>query len=290
MRHMSYTCICASGYCGATLHYGHAGAPNDRTINEGDMCVFDMGGEYYCYASDITCSFPANGKFTADQRAIYEAVLKANRAVLKAVKPGVSWLDMHELAESVILTELVTIGILRGNVEDMLAANLGATFMPHGLGHFMGCDVHDVGGYPDGGPTRPQRSGARSLRTSRLLQQGMVLTIEPGIYFIEVLLEQALQDSQREQYFCAEVLDRFRQFGGVRIEDDIVVTENGAELLTEVPRLVEEIEKVMAEGKREDVDIPSAMPQPNAMARSPQPGAYYLSLGADAKSVASPHE
>ncbi|MBN3284717.1 PEPD dipeptidase, partial [Polyodon spathula] len=88
MRHTSYTCICGSGNNSSVLHYGHAAAPNDKTIEDGDMCLFDMGGEYYCYSSDITCSFPANGKFTADQRAIYEAVLKSSRAVMAAVKPG----------------------------------------------------------------------------------------------------------------------------------------------------------------------------------------------------------
>ncbi|XP_030881156.1 xaa-Pro dipeptidase [Leptonychotes weddellii] len=88
MRHSSYTCICGSGENSAVLHYGHAGAPNDRTIQDGDMCLFDMGGEYYCFSSDITCSFPANGKFTADQKAIYEAVLRSCRAVMSAMKPG----------------------------------------------------------------------------------------------------------------------------------------------------------------------------------------------------------
>ncbi|XP_010285967.1 PREDICTED: xaa-Pro dipeptidase-like, partial [Phaethon lepturus] len=87
MRHTSYTCICGSGENSSVLHYGHAGAPNDKTIEDGDLCLFDMGGEYYCYGSDITCTFPANGKFTPDQRAIYEAVLKSSRAVMKAVKP-----------------------------------------------------------------------------------------------------------------------------------------------------------------------------------------------------------
>uniref|UniRef100_A0ABI7X4D1 Xaa-Pro dipeptidase n=1 Tax=Felis catus TaxID=9685 RepID=A0ABI7X4D1_FELCA len=96
MRHSSYTCICGSGENSAVLHYGHAGAPNDRTIQDGDMCLFDMGGEYYCFSSDITCSFPANGKFTTDQKAIYEAVLRSCRAVMSAMKPGSSPTASHE--------------------------------------------------------------------------------------------------------------------------------------------------------------------------------------------------
>uniref|UniRef100_A0A670K283 Xaa-Pro dipeptidase n=1 Tax=Podarcis muralis TaxID=64176 RepID=A0A670K283_PODMU len=235
-----------SGHNSSVLHYGHAGAPNEKTIEDGDLCLFDMGGEYYCYGSDITCTFPANGKFTPDQRAIYEAVLKSNRAVLSAVKPGVSWPDMHRLADRIHLEELTKIGILRGNVDDMVKVHLGALFMPHGLGHLLGIDVHDVGGYPEG-VERIDLPGLRSLRTARLLVQGMVLTVEPGIYFIDHLLDQALADPAQACFINNEVLSRFRGFGGVRIEDDIAVTANGMELLTCVPRTVEEIESFMAE-------------------------------------------
>ncbi|XP_074014029.1 xaa-Pro dipeptidase isoform X2 [Numenius arquata] len=248
MRHTSYTCICGSGENSSVLHYGHAGAPNDKTIEDGDLCLFDMGGEYYCYGSDITCTFPANGKFTPDQRAIYEAVLRSSRAVMSAVKPGVAWPDMHRLADRVHLEELTKIGILKGNVDDMVKVHLGAIFMPHGLGHLLGIDVHDVGGYPEG-VERIDLPGLRSLRTARSLQQGMVLTIEPGIYFIDHLLDQALRDPAHSCFINNDVLQRFRGFGGVRIEDDIAVTASGMELLTCVPRTVEEIEAFMAEGR-----------------------------------------
>ncbi|KAM3665229.1 xaa-Pro dipeptidase isoform X3 [Ammospiza nelsoni] len=248
MRHTSYTCICGSGENSSVLHYGHAGAPNDKTIEDGDLCLFDMGGEYYCYSSDITCTFPANGKFTADQRAIYEAVLKASRAVMAAIKPGVAWPDMHRLADRVHLEELTRIGILQGSVDDMVKVHLGAVFMPHGLGHLLGIDVHDVGGYPEG-VERAEEPGLCSLRTARRLQPGMVLTVEPGIYFIQPLLEQALHDPARACFINRDVLQRFRAFGGVRIEDDVVVTATGVELLTCVPRTVQEIEAFMAEGQ-----------------------------------------
>ncbi|XP_019348486.1 xaa-Pro dipeptidase isoform X3 [Alligator mississippiensis] len=248
MRHTSYTCICGSGENSSVLHYGHAGAPNDKTIGDGDLCLFDMGGEYYCYGSDITCTFPANGKFTPDQRAIYEAVLKSSRAVMKAVRPGVAWPDMHRLADRVHLEELTKIGILQGNVDDMVKVHLGAIFMPHGLGHLLGIDVHDVGGYPEG-VERIDLPGLRSLRTARVLQEGMVLTIEPGIYFIDHVLDQALKDPTQSCFINNQALQRFRGFGGVRIEDDIAVTANGMELLTCVPRTVEEIEAFMAEAQ-----------------------------------------
>uniref|UniRef100_A0A8C5XNH9 Xaa-Pro dipeptidase n=1 Tax=Microcebus murinus TaxID=30608 RepID=A0A8C5XNH9_MICMU len=245
MRHSSYTCICGSGENSAVLHYGHAGAPNDRTIQDGDMCLFDMGGEYYCFSSDITCSFPANGKFTADQKAIYEAVLRSCRAVMAAMKPGVWWPDMHRLADRIHLEELARIGILSGSVDAMVQAHLGAVFMPHGLGHFLGIDVHDVGGYPEG-VERIDEPGLRSLRTARHLAPRMVLTVEPGIYFISHLLDEALADPARACFFNREVLQRFRDFGGVRIEEDVVVTDSGMELLTCVPRTVDEIEACMA--------------------------------------------
>ncbi|XP_044126659.1 xaa-Pro dipeptidase isoform X2 [Bufo gargarizans] len=250
MRHSSYTCICGSGDNSSILHYGHAGAPNDKTLMDGDMCLFDMGGEYYCYGSDITCSFPANGKFTADQRAIYEAVLKSSRAVMNAVKPDVSWPDMHRLSTRVILEELINIGILKGNIEDIVKAHMGAVFMPHGLGHFLGIDVHDVGGYPEG-VDRIDLPGLKSLRTARTLQERMVLTIEPGIYFIDHVLDQALANPAQSCFINSQILQRFRGFGGVRIEDDIAVTANGMELLTCVPRTVEEIEAFMADSKEQ---------------------------------------
>lgn len=249
MRHMSYTCICGSGENGAILHYGHAGAPNDKTIKDGDMCLFDMGGEYYCYTSDITCSFPANGKFTADQRFIYETVLKSNRAVLAACKPGTSWADMHMLAERVALEQFKEKGLVQGDIDEMMKVRLGAIFQPHGLGHLLGCDVHDVHGYPEG-TSRRTEPGLKSLRTTRTLQQGMVLTIEPGIYFIDCNLDAAFDNPQQSCFLVREQIDRFRNFGGVRIEDDIAITADGAELLTCVPRSVEEIEALMAEGRQ----------------------------------------
>lgn len=142
-----------------------------------------MGGEYYCYASDITCTFPSNGKFNPKQKIVYEATLRANRAVLNAVKPGVSWLDMHLLADRVILEDLKAAGLLTGDIDEMLEHRISAIFFPHGLGHMLGIDTHDVGGYPMG-HERSTKSGLKSLRTVRVLEKGMVLTIEPGVYFI----------------------------------------------------------------------------------------------------------
>lgn len=244
-RHVSYTCVCATGENSATLHYGHAAAPNDRTIEDGDMALLDMGAEYHFYDSDITCSFPVNGIFTKDQRIIYEGVLEAQKAVMAAIKPGVSWIEMHKLAESKVLGALIKANILNGNVEEMLEKSLGATFMPHGLGHFLGLDTHDPGGYLKGSK-RPTDSNLKSLRTTRVLEEGMVITVEPGCYFINSLIDQAMKDPDTCCFIIQNEIERFRGFGGVRLEDDIVVTANGCENLTKCPREISDVEAVMA--------------------------------------------
>ncbi|XP_017791443.1 PREDICTED: xaa-Pro dipeptidase [Habropoda laboriosa] len=248
-RHVSYTCICGSGHNASILHYGHAGAPNNKVINDGDMCLFDMGANYCGYAADITCSFPANGKFTEDQKMVYNAVLAARDAVMNAAKPNVTWTDMHLLANKTMLASLKNGGLLVGDVEKMIEAGLNEVFQPHGLGHLMGLDVHDVGGYLPGHPERSSAPGLRKLRTSRILQAGMVLTIEPGCYFIDCLLDAALQNPNQSKFIVAEELKRFRGWGGIRIEDDVLITEIGVRNLTDVPRTVEEIEKWIAAGK-----------------------------------------
>lgn len=136
-------------------------------------------------------------------------------------------------------------GVLQGSVDDMLAANVGAVFMPHGLGHLIGIDTHDVGGYPEGGRARDPRPGHSGLRCGRDLAAGMAITVEPGIYFIDHLLDQALADPKVSPFFVPEELVRFRGFGGVRLEDDVVVTEDGVRNLTNCARTVEDVEGVM---------------------------------------------
>ncbi|KAG1330192.1 xaa-Pro dipeptidase [Cocos nucifera] len=276
-----YMCYCS------VLHYGHSAAPNDRTLKDGDMALFDMGAEYHFYGSDITCSFPVNGKFTKEQIVVYSAVLNAHNAVIMSMRPGVNWIDMHKLAEKTILESLAREGILLGDIEDMMAVRLGAVFMAHGLGHFLGIDTHDPGGYAQG-MERPIEPGLRALRTIRTLQEGMVsnyftfkiiiihefgsmllmfagifgcpaiflpkviwlssmvITVEPGCYFIDALLVPAMEDPVSSKFFNCKELGRYRNFGGVRIESDVYVTAEGCKNLTNVPREVWEIEAVMA--------------------------------------------
>ncbi|CAI5438587.1 unnamed protein product [Caenorhabditis angaria] len=247
-RHLAYTCISASGCNSSILHYGHANAPNDKQIKDGDMCLFDMGPEYNCYASDITTSFPCNGKFTDKQKVVYNAVLAANLEVLKQAKPGVRWTDMHLLAEKIILEHLKTAGLIVGDVNEAVAARVGAIFMPHGLGHLIGLDVHDCGGYLGDATPRSTEPGLKSLRTTRTLKENMVITIEPGCYFIDFLIDQALADPVKSKFLVKSEIDKYRGSGGVRIEDDVVIRAAGNENLSDLPRTVEEIESFMNKG------------------------------------------
>ena len=147
----------------------------------------------------------------------------------------------------IVLEDLTAAGLFQGSVDEMMEVNLaGRLLQPHGLGHFMGCDVHDVGGYLEGHPERSPLPGLRSLRTARTLAAGMVLTIEPGCYFIDFLIDRALNDPEVSRFLVPERINQFRGTGGVRIEDDIIVTETGAELMSIVPRTVEEVESWMA--------------------------------------------
>lgn len=212
-----------------------------------------MGAEYYGYGSDVTCSFPINGKFTDKQKFIHLGVLNAQIAVYNAIKPGVSYVECHKLAEAEILKQLIEIGIVAPHdksVEELVEMRLGAVFMPHGLGHFIGIDTHDVGGYLDGHPPRSPLPGLNKLRTARVLQENMTLTVEPGCYFIDHLLDEALSsNSSHKLYLNSDKIDEYRGFGGIRLEDVVVVTPTGCINYTLCPRTITEIESVMAGGK-----------------------------------------
>ena len=238
----AFTPIAAAGNSGATLHY----PTMDRKICDGDMVLCDMGGYAFGWSSDIACTFPANGKFTEKQRNIYNLVLKANRAVVDTMRPGTEWTDMHLLAERIIIEGLIELGVLVGDPAIIQEKRIGAVFFPHGLGHLLGQDVHDVGGYICG-HTRSTQPGLKCLRTRRVLVEGMVITVEPGCYFIDFAIDAALNDPELREYF-GEGIREYRGFGGVRIEDDVLVTDSAAEILTDVPRTVEGIEAAMAGG------------------------------------------
>ena len=241
-RNHPYEHICGCGNDGATLHYIN----NDKELKDGELILMDMGCKLCQYVSDVTSTVPVNGKFTEKQKEIYQIVLNANREVINNIKPGVFWTDMHLLAEKVILSGLKDLGLLTGDVQEMLDARVCYYFMPHGLGHLMGLDVHDVGGYLSFTPPRSTELGLSSLRSARVLAKNTVMTVEPGIYFNKYLLEKAFKEEKVSKYFVEDKVREYFDFGGVRIEDDVYVTETGCVNMTaKLPRTVEEIEAAM---------------------------------------------
>jgi len=214
-----------------------------------------MGAEYFGYGSDVTCTFPAGGVFDARQREVYEGVLNAQRVVIGMMKPGVAWTDCHKAAEGEVLKKLIELGLVvltnGKSVEDLVEMRLGAVFMPHGLGHLIGVDTHDVGGYLEGRtPERSELPGLKSLRTARILEKDMTITVEPGCYFIKHLMDEALRyDSPLKEYLNEEIMKQYHGFGGVRLEDVVAVTEDGCDNYTICPRTIEEVEHVKAGGK-----------------------------------------
>lgn len=209
----AYNSIVGGGANGCILHY----VENNQPLKDGDLVLIDAGAELDHYAADITRTFPVNGKFLPEQKALYELVLKAQLAAIEATKPGNHYRLPHETAVRILTTGLVELGLLQGDVEELIASEAYRQFYMHGTGHWLGMDVHDVGSYKLNNEWRPY-------------QPGMVVTVEPGLYI-------APDDDSVDA--------RWRGIG-IRIEDDVLVTESGNEVLTcDVPKTVEEIEALM---------------------------------------------
>lgn len=236
----AYTGIHAGGVNSAILHY----VENDKQIKDGDLYLIDAGFECKGYASDVTRTYPANGKFTGDQAAVYQSVLNALNKTIEAVKPDIKMEELHLGASRIILQGLKDANIVKGTIDDLMENDIFALFFPHGLGHFLGLDTHDVGGYPKG-VERIDRPGIKFLRVRRELQPGMVVTIEPGIYFIPALLKPALEDNEKSRFLNKNRVSSLFNFGGIRIEDNLIITDNGYENMTDIPKEIKEIEKVM---------------------------------------------
>jgi Xaa-Pro aminopeptidase len=211
---LAYSSIVAAGNNATILHY----RTNRDQLRDGDLLLMDAGGEYNLYASDITRTWPINGKFTPAQKKIYELVLTANKDTIAMVKPGVKYADMHKHATKVLVDGLIGLGFLKGNADEIIKERKHIGFYPHGTGHWLGLDVHDAGEYllPNGEP--------------RPLEAGHVFTVEPGIYI------------------PADNMDVPAEFRGigVRIEDDILVTPTGHEILTiDTPKEIAELEAIV---------------------------------------------
>jgi len=209
----AYTSIVGAGDNATVLHY----VKNRSEVKDGELVLIDAAAEYEMYAADITRTFPANGKFTAPQKAIYELVLKAEKAVIEAAKPGVPYKDLHELDLRILVEGMVEISLLEGDPDQIIEDKSYEPYFMHKTGHWLGLDVHDLGKY-------------MIDSESRVLEPGMVFTVEPGIYV----------NSK------SNAPDKFKGIG-IRIEDDILITENGNKNLTaSVPKEVDEIEALMA--------------------------------------------
>jgi Xaa-Pro aminopeptidase len=223
-------------------------------MQTGDLIINDSGAESPSglYSSDITRSFPVSGTFTKKQKGIYEIVLKSQLAAIKAIKPGVKYLDIHLLTARIITEGLKKLGLMKGNVASAVNAGAHALFFPHGLGHMLGLDVHDMEdlgedyiGY-DVKLKRSKQFGLAYLRFARELQAGQVLTVEPGIYFIPQLIKQWQSENKFEEFINYKKVNEYLDFGGVRIEDNVLVTKNSCRVLGKpIPKTIEEIESLM---------------------------------------------
>lgn len=237
---------------GQILHNHH----HENYLEAGRMMVMDAGSETsLLYASDITRTVPVGGKFTAKQRDIYEIVLNANLKSIAATKPGTFYFECHMKAAETIATGLKNLGLMKGNVQDAIAAGAHALFLPHGLGHMLGMDVHDMEGLGqinvgyDSEIQPSKQFGTAYLRMGRRLQPGFVVTNEPGIYFIPELIDQWKSAGMFSEFINYEKVEEYRNFGGIRIEDDILVTPDGCRILGKpIPKTVAEVEETMKEG------------------------------------------
>ncbi|VEP18442.1 Xaa-Pro dipeptidase [Hyella patelloides LEGE 07179] len=222
-------------------------------LQSGDLILADVGAETDSgWASDITRTWAVSGKFSATQRDIYNVVLAAHDACIAKMRPGVEYRDIHLLAATVITGGLVDLGILKGNSADLVEQDAHALFFPHGIGHLLGLDVHDmedlgdVAGY-ETGRSRSDRFGLGYLRLDRKLRPGMLVTIEPGFYQVPAILNNPEFRQKYQNTVNWERLAQFSDVRGIRIEDDVLITNNGTEVLTaELPNKIAEIEFLMA--------------------------------------------
>ncbi|MEI7499237.1 MAG: aminopeptidase P family protein [Bacteroidota bacterium] len=234
---------------GQTLHNHYHG----NTLVAGRMLVIDAGCENELhYSSDITRTVPVGGKFNSRQKGIYEIVLNANLTAIKAMRPGVPFKDIHMLAAIEIAKGLISLGIMKGDPKEAAMKGAHTLFFPHGLGHPLGMDVHDLEGLGenligyDEDVQRSKEFGLSFLRFGRKLQEGFVMTIEPGIYFIPELIEIWKAEIKLDNFINYDVVETYKDFGGIRIEDNVLVTNDGCRVLGKpIPKTVAEIEEMM---------------------------------------------
>lgn len=234
---------------GQTLHNHYHG----NILEQGRLLVTDAGSETMNhYAGDITRTIPVDGRFSLKQKEIYDIVLEAEVSSIDKIRPGVPYRDIHRDAARIIALGLKDLGLMKGDMEEAVNAGAHAMFFPHGLGHMMGLDVHDMEGlgenlvgYSDE-IRRSDQFGTGYLRLGKRLESGYVITVEPGIYFIPALIDKWRSERKFTEYIDFEKVESYKDFGGIRIEDDILVTNIGSRVLGKpIPKTVHEVEDMM---------------------------------------------
>ena len=234
------------------------GSPSDAKLEAGRLVICDAGCELGDYCSDHTRTMPVSGKFTQCQLELYKIVEECHDYVLEVAKPGVKYMDVHFAVCRLMTERLKELGLMKGDVDEAVAAGAHAMFLPHGLGHMMGMDVHDMEGLGQiyvgfDEETRPnlEQFGTNCLRMGRKLEEGFVMTDEPGIYFIPALIDDWKAKGHCKDFLNYEMLETYKDFGGIRIEDDILITKEGCRFLgtKRIPYHPEELEAFMANNR-----------------------------------------
>ena len=252
----------AQGNSFATIFSQHGeimhGAPSDAALEDGRLVLCDAGCELDDYCSDHTRTMPVNGKFSQRQLEIYSIVEECHDYVLEVAKPGVKYMDVHFTVCRRMTERLKELGLMKGDTDEAVAAGAHAMFLPHGLGHMMGMDVHDMEGLGQiyvgfDEETRPnlEQFGTNCLRMGRRLEEGFVVTDEPGIYFIPALIDDWKSSGHCKEFLNFDMLETYKDFGGIRIEDDILITNDGCRFLgnKRIPYHPQELEDFMKQKK-----------------------------------------
>lgn len=250
----------ASGTSFATIFSQHGeimhGNPSAAQLEAGRLALCDAGCELDDYCSDHTRTMPVSGKFTQRQLDIYNIVVECHDYVLQVAKPGVKYMDVHFAVCRLMTERLKELGLMKGDTDEAVAAGAHAMFLPHGLGHMMGMDVHDMEGlgqiyvgFDD--ETRPnlEQFGTNALRMGRRLEEGFVVTDEPGIYFIPALIDDWRKSGHCAEFLNFDLLETYKDFGGIRIEDDVLITKDGCRFLgtKRIPYHPKDVEAFMAQ-------------------------------------------
>lgn len=252
----------AQGNSFATIFSQHGeimhGNPSDALLEKGRLALCDAGCELDDYCSDHTRTMPVSGKFTQRQLEIYSIVEACHDYVLEVAMPGVKYMDVHFAVCRMMVDRLKELGLMKGDTEEAVRAGAHAMFLPHGLGHMMGMDVHDMEGLGQiyvgfDEETRPnlEQFGTNALRMGRRLEEGFVVTDEPGIYFIPQLIDLWHREGTNAEFLCFDKIEAYKDFGGIRIEDDVLVTKDGCRFLGKerIPYKADDVEAFLAARK-----------------------------------------